>query len=56
MDVKGAYLNGTLDKQVYMRQPEGFEDGTDYICELLRSLYGLKQSDHIWNIESDCIM
>jgi hypothetical protein len=44
MDVKGAYLNGILDEQVYMHQPEGFEDGTDRICELLKSLYGLKQS------------
>jgi hypothetical protein len=42
MDVKGAYLNGTLEEQVYMQQPKGFEDGTDCICELLRSLYGLK--------------
>ncbi len=46
MDVKGAYLNGTLDEWVYMQQPEGFEDGTDCICELLKSLYGLKQSGH----------
>jgi len=46
MDIKGAYLNGTLEEWVYMRQPEGFKDGTDCICKLLRSLYGLKQS--IW--------
>ena len=56
MDVKGAYLNGTLEEQVYMRQPEGFEDGTDHICELLRSLYGLKQSGCAWNIEFDCVI
>ena len=56
MDVKGAYLNGVLDEQVYMRQPEGFEDGTDRICELLKSLYGLKQSGRAWNIEFDRAM
>ena len=28
MDMKGAYLNGTLQEMIYMRQPEGCEDGT----------------------------
>ena len=28
MDIKGAYLNGTLKERVYMKQPEGFDDGT----------------------------
>ena len=44
MDIKGAYLNGTLDEQVYMQQPKGFKDGTNCICKLLKSLYSLKQS------------
>ena len=26
MDVKGAYLNSTLDEEIYMRQPDGFDD------------------------------
>ena len=53
LDVKGAYLNGILKEKVYMRQPEGYEDGTDRICELLKTLYGLKQAGHEWNIEFD---
>jgi hypothetical protein len=40
----------------YMHQPEGFKDGTDHICELLKSLYGLKQSGQAWNIEFDKAM
>ena len=53
LDVKGAYLNGILKEKVYMRQPEGYEDGTDRICELLKTLYGLKQAGCEWNIEFD---
>lgn len=32
-----------------MRQPEGFQDGTNKVCKLNRSLYGLKQSPRCWN-------
>ena len=53
MDVKGAYLNGTLKEKVYMRQPEGYGDGTEKICLLDKTLYGLKQSGREWNIELD---
>ncbi len=49
MDVKGAYLNGVLEEWVYMCQPKGFKDGTNCIYELLKSLYGLKQSSQAWN-------
>ncbi len=44
MDVKGAYLNGYLKETIYMKQPEGFGDGTQCICQLIKTLYGLKQS------------
>ena len=53
MDVKGAYLNGYLEEEVYMRQPEGFEDGTDRVCRLIKTLYGLKQAGREWNKEID---
>ena len=48
-DVKTAFLNGKLDEVVFMQQPEGYEDGTDRVCKLKRSLYGLKQSPRNWN-------
>jgi hypothetical protein len=44
MDVKTAFLNGDLEEEIYMDQPEGFvEAGQESkVCKLTRSLYGLK--------------
>ena len=53
MDVKGAYLNGTLKETLYMRQPDGFADGSGRVCYLIKTLYGLKQSGHEWNAKFD---
>jgi hypothetical protein len=53
MDVKGAYLNGILQETIYMRQLEGFEDGTDRVAKLIKTIYGLKQAGHEWNKELD---
>ena len=44
MDIKGAYLNGNLQENVYMHQPEGYDDGSGRVCLLIKTLYGLKQS------------
>ena len=50
MDVKTAYLYGTLDKPLYMRPPEGSDlFGTDKCYQLQRALYGLKQAGRMWN-------
>jgi len=51
MDVKGAYLNGILKETMYMRQPKGFTDGSNQVCKLIKTLYGLKQSRREWNAE-----
>jgi len=50
MDVKNAFLHGTLSETVYCAQPAGFEDTThpDYVCRLNRSLCGLKQAPRAW--------
>ena len=45
-DIKGVYLNGILEEEIYMCQPEGFTDSTECICKLRHTLYGLKQSRH----------
>ena len=46
MDVVTAFLYGSLDETIYMRQPLGFEKkGQEkMVCKLLKSIYGLKQS------------
>ena len=51
MDVKTAFLNGKLEENIFMQQPPGFEVHPDLVCKLNRSLYGLKQSPRMWNIE-----
>ena len=50
MDVKSAYLNGDLVEEIYMEQPEGFIDptGKEKVCQLHKSLYGLKQAGRSW--------
>jgi len=46
VDVTTAFLNGTLEDEVYMQQPQGFEyqGKEDFVCKLNKSIYELKQS------------
>ena len=51
MDVKTAFLQGNLNEEIYMQQPEGYisKKHPDYVCKLRKSIYGLKQSARCWN-------
>nr|GEW72344.1 retrotransposon protein, putative, Ty1-copia subclass [Tanacetum cinerariifolium] len=55
MDVKTAFLNGYLDEDMYMVQPEGFVNPNHLrkVCKLQRSIYGLKQASRSWNKRFD---
>ena len=46
MDVKIAFLNGDLEEEIYMLQPEGCitHGKENKVCKLNKSLYGLKQA------------
>jgi hypothetical protein len=50
IDVVGAFLNGILEEEVYMEAPYGVLAKGDKtkVCQLLRTLYGLKQAGNAW--------
>ena len=58
MDVKTTFLNGNLEEEIYMMQPEGFiaKNQEHMVCKLKRSIYGLKQASRSWNIKFDQVI
>eukprot|EP00253_Pinus_taeda_P026574 PITA_26574 len=55
MDVKSTFLNGELQEEVYIEQPEGFvlSKKQDYVCRLKKAMYGLKQAPRAWYARLD---
>ncbi|CAI7930526.1 unnamed protein product [Closterium sp. NIES-54] len=43
-----AFLYGVVDEEIYMKQPEGYDDGRGRVCRLNKAIYGLKQSPRCW--------
>ena len=58
MDVKIAFLNGELEEEIYMEQPEGFiaSGQENKVCKLVKCLYVLKQAPKQWHQKFDQVM
>ena len=53
MDVKCDFLNGDINKYIYMQKPKGFVSNPFLACMLKKSLYGLKQAPRAWYAKID---
>ena len=58
MDVKTAFLNGDMEEEIYMEQPEGcvVPRKEKKVCRLAKSLYGLKQAPKQWHNKFDHVL
>jgi hypothetical protein len=55
MDVKITFLNGIIEKEVYIEQPQGFmiHGKESHVCRLKKELYGLKKAPKAWYARID---
>lgn len=56
LDAITAFLQGELNEEIYLEQPEGFHDGTNRACLLKKAIYGLKQAGRQWNKKLDATL
>jgi hypothetical protein len=58
MDVKTTFLHGDMEEEIYMKHLEGFsvKGKKELVCNLKKSMYGLKQSPRMWYKKFDTYM
>jgi len=58
LDVKSAFLNGVLEEEIFVEQPEGFRVAgqEDKVYKLKKALYGLKQAPRAWYSRIDAYL
>ena len=58
MDVKTTFLNGDLEEEIYMVQPDGcvIPGQENKVCKRVKSLYGLKQAPKQWHEKLDQVL
>jgi hypothetical protein len=49
IDVVDIYLNRKLEDDIYMEQPEGFNNGSGQVWKMNWAIYRLKQASRVWN-------
>lgn len=53
MDAVSAFLQGDIEEEIYMKQPQMYGNNGEEVCRLNKSLYGLKQASRQWNKKID---
>jgi hypothetical protein len=58
MDMKTTFLNGVIEEEVYVEQPQGFEthENHTHVYRLKKSLYGLNQAPRAWYSRIDSFL
>lgn len=58
VDIKTAFLNGDIEEEIFMKQPDGFVQAHErkLVCRLHKGLYGLKQSARAWNTKLNDVL
>ena len=56
MDAETAFLQGDLHEDVYMKQANGYDDGTGRVYHSNRVIYGSKKASRMWNLKLNDVL